>query len=168
VRASAAEDHLGGSTSTPSYPPITAYVRSLPSSTRSVRGRNADVRARGEIAGTSATTPGAGLRHPDDAGSDREIVRFVERHAAYRWRCRRLAVATPPQRLRSFPGHPKESLVAVRFSERQLVVFHWRARNDGTGLSEATRRCVGDWAVSERRERGPQPKPARRRTRRKQ
>ena len=64
---------------------------------------------------------------------------------------------------------PKETLVAVRFSERQLVVLQRRARNDGTGLSEAIRRCVDDWAVSRpARTRQPQPKPARRRVLRKQ
>ena len=60
---------------------------------------------------------------------------------------------------------PKETLVAVRFSERQLVVLQRRARKDGTGLSEAIRRCVDEWAISRTtRVRNSQPKPARRRT----
>jgi hypothetical protein len=42
---------------------------------------------------------------------------------------------------------PKGTLVAVRFSERQLVVLRRRARHDGTGLSEALRRCVDEWAA---------------------
>jgi hypothetical protein len=64
---------------------------------------------------------------------------------------------------------PKETLVAVRFSERQLVVLQRRARQDGTGLSEAIRRCVDEWAVSRPARAGrPQPKPARRRTLQKQ
>jgi hypothetical protein len=59
--------------------------------------------------------------------------------------------------------------VAVRFSERQLVVLQRRARQDGTGLSEAIRRCVDEWAVSRpTRARQPLPKPARRRTLQKQ
>ena len=42
---------------------------------------------------------------------------------------------------------PKETLVAVRLSDRQLVVLKRRARHDGTSLSEALRRCVDEWAT---------------------
>ncbi|MEO6775810.1 MAG: hypothetical protein ABI467_22810 [Kofleriaceae bacterium] len=42
---------------------------------------------------------------------------------------------------------PKETLVAVRFSDRQLVVLKRRARQDGISLSEALRRCVDEWAT---------------------
>ena len=79
---------------------------------------------------------------------------------------------------------PKETLVAVRFSERQLVVLQRRAKHDDISLSEAIRRCVDEWAVIQPvRTRQPTPaeretfqqlaalfesKPARSRTRRKQ
>ena len=42
---------------------------------------------------------------------------------------------------------PKETLVAVRLSDRQLVVLKRRARQDGTSLSESLRRCVDEWAT---------------------
>lgn len=41
---------------------------------------------------------------------------------------------------------PKESLVAVRLSQRQLVPLQRRARIEGTTLSEALRRTVDDWS----------------------
>jgi hypothetical protein len=79
---------------------------------------------------------------------------------------------------------PKETLVAVRFSDRQLVVLQRRAKHDGISLSEAIRRCVNEWAlIQPGRTRQPTPaeretfeqlaanfeaKPARSRTRRKQ
>ena len=58
---------------------------------------------------------------------------------------------------------PKETLVAVRFSDRQLVVLQRRAKHDGTSLSEALRRCVDEWAVIQPA-RTRQPTPAERET----
>ena len=42
---------------------------------------------------------------------------------------------------------PKETLVAVRLSDRQLVVLRRRAGRDGISFSEALRRCVDEWAT---------------------
>ena len=58
---------------------------------------------------------------------------------------------------------PKQTLVAVRFSERQLVVLQRRAKHDGTSLSEAIRCCVDEWAVIQPA-RTRQPTPAERET----
>ncbi len=43
---------------------------------------------------------------------------------------------------------PKQTLVAVRLAARQMRVLEARARREGTGLSEALRRCVDEWAAS--------------------
>jgi hypothetical protein len=58
---------------------------------------------------------------------------------------------------------PKETLVAVRLSERQLVVLERRTRHDDISLSEAIRRCVDEWALL-RPGRTRQPTPAERET----
>jgi hypothetical protein len=58
---------------------------------------------------------------------------------------------------------PKETLVAVRVSERQLVVLQRRAKHDDISLSEAIRRCVDEWAVLQPG-RTRQPTPAERET----
>jgi hypothetical protein len=44
---------------------------------------------------------------------------------------------------------PKETLVAVRLSGRQVSILEKRARHDATGLSEALRRCVDEWAAAQ-------------------
>ncbi len=46
---------------------------------------------------------------------------------------------------------PKGSLIAVRLSARQVQALARRSRRDGIGLSEAVRRCVDDWAATQRR-----------------
>lgn len=77
---------------------------------------------------------------------------------------------------------PKGTLVAVRLSLRQVHVLEQRSRREDTGLSEAIRRCVDDWAVAQAARRRPStptkqeafkkparassPRPTRRRTRR--
>jgi len=64
-----------------------------------LRGRNADIRARGEIAGAPATRSPKILlglwvyATSDGVGSGREIARLVELHVAYRWLCGGVAVA---------------------------------------------------------------------------
>ena len=63
-----------------------------------LRGLDADVRARGETAGASATDPKILLglwiyATSDGVGSGREIARLVELHAAYRWLCGGVDVA---------------------------------------------------------------------------
>jgi hypothetical protein len=50
---------------------------------------------------------------------------------------------------------PKETLVAVRLSDRQLVPLQRRARIEGTSLSEALRRVVDDWSRGYTRTRSP-------------
>jgi len=50
---------------------------------------------------------------------------------------------------------PKETLVAVRLSDRQLVPLQRRARAEGTSLSEALRRTVDDWSRGYTRTRPP-------------
>ena len=58
---------------------------------------------------------------------------------------------------------PKESLVAVRLSDRQLVVLRRRAKRDDINLSEAIRRCIDEWAANPPP--GPRPNPSAPRTR---
>ena len=65
---------------------------------RGLAATDADVRARGEIAGVPATDPKILLglwvyATRDGVGSGREIGRLVELHAAYRWLCGGVAVA---------------------------------------------------------------------------
>lgn len=52
---------------------------------------------------------------------------------------------------------PKGTLVAVRFSDRQLVPLQRRAAAEGISLSEAVRRCVDQWAERQPRTRPPTP-----------
>ena len=40
---------------------------------------------------------------------------------------------------------PKETLVAVRLSDRQRVVLERRVQRESISLSEAIRRCVDEW-----------------------
>jgi hypothetical protein len=54
---------------------------------------------------------------------------------------------------------PKETLVAVRLSDRQVRVLQTRARREGIGISEAVRRCVDDWAAASTRPPGAFPRP---------
>jgi hypothetical protein len=42
---------------------------------------------------------------------------------------------------------PKETLIAVRLSTRQLRVLQARAQREQVALSEALRRCVDEWAA---------------------
>jgi hypothetical protein len=42
---------------------------------------------------------------------------------------------------------PKGTLIAVRLSARQVHVLALRSRQEDTGLSEAIRRCVDEWAA---------------------
>ena len=42
---------------------------------------------------------------------------------------------------------PKEKLVAVRLTARQLRTLQARARREGIGLSEAVRRCLDEWVA---------------------
>ena len=42
---------------------------------------------------------------------------------------------------------PKGTLVAVRLSGRQVHVLQRRSRREATGLSEALRRCLDEWAA---------------------
>ena len=44
---------------------------------------------------------------------------------------------------------PKGTLVAVRLSGRQVHVLERRSRREATGLSEALRRCVDEWAATQ-------------------
>ena len=44
---------------------------------------------------------------------------------------------------------PKGKLVAVRLSARQVQALEQRSRREDTGLSEAVRRCVDDWAAAQ-------------------
>ena len=44
---------------------------------------------------------------------------------------------------------PKGTLVAVRLSGRQLHVLERRSRREDTGLSEALRRCLDEWAAAQ-------------------
>ena len=44
---------------------------------------------------------------------------------------------------------PKGTLVAVRLSGRQVHVLERRSRREATGLSEALRRCVDEWAAAQ-------------------
>ena len=75
---------------------------------------------------------------------------------------------------------PKGTLVAVRLSGRQVHALERRSRREATGLSEALRRCLDEWAAAQ--DAAPMPskqevikkqpvvagtRPARRRTRRK-
>jgi len=50
---------------------------------------------------------------------------------------------------------PKGTLVAVRFSDRQLLPLQRRAKAEGISLSEAVRRCVDHWAQTQPRARPP-------------
>ena len=50
---------------------------------------------------------------------------------------------------------PKETLVAVRLSDRQLIPLQRRARTEGTNLSEALRRTVDGWSRGHTRTREP-------------
>jgi hypothetical protein len=42
---------------------------------------------------------------------------------------------------------PKGTLVAVRLSGRQVHTLERRSRREATGLSEALRRCLDEWAA---------------------
>lgn len=53
--------------------------------------------------------------------------------------------------------------MAVRLSDRQLVVLQRRAKHDSISLSEALRRCLDEWAVIQPA-RTRQPTPAERET----
>jgi len=44
---------------------------------------------------------------------------------------------------------PKGTLVAVRLSGRQVHALERRSRREATGLSEALRRCVDEWAAAQ-------------------
>ena len=43
---------------------------------------------------------------------------------------------------------PKPTLVALRLAARQVRVLEQRARREATGLSEAIRRCIDEWAAA--------------------
>ena len=43
---------------------------------------------------------------------------------------------------------PKGTLVALRLSARQVNVLAQRSRREDTGLSEAIRRCIDEWAAA--------------------
>lgn len=43
---------------------------------------------------------------------------------------------------------PKGTLVAVRLSARQVHVLEQRSQREDTGLSEAIRRCIDEWAAA--------------------
>jgi transposase len=108
-----------------------------------LRGRYADVRARGEIAGAPATDPKillglwVALVHgtSDGVGSGREVARLVELHAAYRWLCGGVAVAY--HRLNDFRsdhGDVFSELVTqllARLMKHDLIDLH-RVAQDGT------------------------------------
>jgi hypothetical protein len=44
---------------------------------------------------------------------------------------------------------PKGTLVAVRLSGRQVHALEGRSRREATGLSEALRRCLDEWAAAQ-------------------
>ena len=44
---------------------------------------------------------------------------------------------------------PKGTLVAVRLSGRQVQILERRSHREDTGLSEALRRCLDEWAVAQ-------------------
>ncbi len=43
---------------------------------------------------------------------------------------------------------PKGTLVALRLAARQVRVLEQRSRREDTGLSEAIRRCIDEWATA--------------------
>ena len=43
---------------------------------------------------------------------------------------------------------PKGTLIAVRLSARHVQLLEQRSRREDTGLSEAMRRCLDDWAAA--------------------
>jgi hypothetical protein len=43
---------------------------------------------------------------------------------------------------------PKGTLVALRLAARQVRVLTQRSRREDTGLSEAIRRCIDEWATT--------------------
>lgn len=43
---------------------------------------------------------------------------------------------------------PKGTLVALRLAARQVRVLTQRSRREDTGLSEAIRRCIDEWATA--------------------
>ena len=43
---------------------------------------------------------------------------------------------------------PKPTLVAVRLPARQIQLLEQRSRREDTGLSEALRRCLDEWAAA--------------------
>jgi hypothetical protein len=58
---------------------------------------------------------------------------------------------------------PKGTLVAVRLSARQVLALQRRARQEDTGLSEAIRRCLDEWAAAPAaQKRSSPPRPSRR------
>jgi transposase len=111
-RAAARADHLGRVDLDAEVPAdhevraIAAVVDQL-----DLRGRYAEVRARGENAGAPATQRSKILlglwvyATSDGVGSGREIARLVELHAAYRWPCGGVAVAD--HRRNDFPQRPR-------------------------------------------------------------
>jgi hypothetical protein len=44
---------------------------------------------------------------------------------------------------------PKGTLVAVRLSGRQVQILERRSHREDTGLSEALRRCLDEWAATQ-------------------
>ena len=111
-----------------------------------LRGLDADVRARGEIAGAPAIDPKILLglwvyATSDGVGSGREIARLVELHAAYRWLCGGVAVAD--HRLNDFRsdhGDGFSELVTqllARLMKHDLIDLHrvlHRVAQDGTRI----------------------------------
>ena len=107
-----------------------------------LRGRYADVRARGEIAGAPDTDPKIVLglwvyATSDGVGSGREIARLVEVHAAYRWLCGGVAVAY--HRLDDFRSDHRDvfselvTQVLARLMKHDLIDLH-RVAQDGTRI----------------------------------
>jgi transposase len=107
-----------------------------------LRSLYADVRARGETAGASATDPKILLglwiyATSDGVGSGREIARLVELHAAYRWLCGGVGVAY--HRLNDFRGDHGDvftelvTQILARLMKHDLIDLH-RVAQDGTRI----------------------------------
>ena len=54
---------------------------------------------------------------------------------------------------------PKGTLVALRLAARQVRVLAQRSRREDTGLSEAIRRCIDEWAAAHGAHRTPPTRP---------
>lgn len=76
-----------------------------------------------------------------------------------RWTTASVACMTKPVAPGGRPtDDPKGTLVAVRLAARHVRVLEQRSRRDDTGLSEALRRCVDEWAAAQGARARPSPR----------